>query len=77
MGVFVEQEYARIIVTKLLEMIRPQLSRVTIQAFELQVIHEYSASKTAKKLNLTLDQVYAAKSRVFKRLREYGEGLLD
>ncbi len=47
-----------------------EVSPTTRQAFELYVIAEWPVERVTDTLNLTADQVYAAKSRITQRLKK-------
>jgi RNA polymerase sigma-70 factor (ECF subfamily) len=53
-----------------LERIRPQFEPATWRAFERVWHDQQPALETARELGMPIDSVYAAKSRVLKRLRE-------
>lgn len=77
LNVFVQQEYTAHVVKHLLKLVRPLFEEKTVRAFEMQVIEETSAARTAEILKMSRDQVYTAKSRVFRRLREIGKEFLE
>jgi RNA polymerase sigma-70 factor (ECF subfamily) len=72
-----EAEYQRHIVTRALETLRPELSETTWRAFQLYVIQEKPAAEVAAALDVSVNVVHLAKSRVLQRLREELRGLLD
>jgi len=49
----------------------------TWEAFRRQSIEGTAANVVARELGMTIDAVYAAKSRVLKMLRQEAEGLID
>jgi RNA polymerase sigma-70 factor (ECF subfamily) len=49
----------------------------TWQAFRRYVLDEEESSKVAADLEMTVNAVQIAKSRVLKRLRELARGLID
>jgi len=53
-----------------LERVQPQVAVATWQVFERIWLKDQPALETATALGMTIDAVYAAKSRVLKRLRE-------
>ena len=65
------------VVSRTLEIIRPKVARKTWEAFRKQAIEGISASVVARDLEMSVDAVYAAKSRVLKMLRLEVAGLLD
>ena len=58
-------------------MIKPEFSRRTWRAFEQYYFEQESPSVVAAKLGVSANVVFLAKSRVLKRFRELGRGLLD
>lgn len=65
------------VVSRTLEIIRPRVAPKTWEAFRKQAIEGISASLVARDLEMSVDAVYAAKSRVLKMLRLEVAGLLD
>jgi RNA polymerase sigma-70 factor (ECF subfamily) len=53
-----------------LDRIRPHFEPPTWQAFAQVWLHQRTAAEAAANLNLPIDAIYLAKSRVLKRLRE-------
>ena len=74
---FEEQEYARVMVHRGLDLIRGEFSPAAWEAFRRHVLDDLPAAEVAAALGLQVGTVYAAKSRVFRRLREELEGLVD
>ena len=68
------EEFNTQIVKAALERIRPYFEPATWQAFECVWLQNQGSSATAARLNLPIEAVYKAKSRVLKRLQ--GEVLL-
>ena len=62
---------------RLLEQIEPDFSATTFQAFRLVTLGGHKPPEVAAALGLTVNAVLLAKSRVLRRLREVGAGLLD
>lgn len=52
------------------EKVRLSVQPITWLVFELSVLQQQSIDKVAEKLNLSIGNVYAARSRVMKRLKE-------
>jgi RNA polymerase sigma-70 factor (ECF subfamily) len=61
----------------LLELAELEFEPTTVRAFRRVALEGASASEAAGELGLSLAAVYAARSRVLRRLRELAEGLLD
>ena len=76
-GAFESREYARIVSAQLLQLISSEFEASTIEAFRMQVIDEKSPSKTAECLGMTKNAVVKSRSRVLRRLREYGQGMIE
>ena len=70
-------EHDRVVLQQLWESVRPRFSEKTCAAFRRQVIDGMSASDVAKELEMTVNAVLIAKSRVLKELRREGRGLLE
>jgi RNA polymerase sigma-70 factor (ECF subfamily) len=60
-----------------MELIEPEFTPATWQAFQSVTLEGEPASKVAGRLGLTVNAVWLAKSRVLRRLREESQGLLD
>ncbi len=71
------QEHDQHVVERVLEMVRPKVAPKTWEAFRRQSIEGTAASDVARDLKMSVDAVYAAKSRVLKMLRQEAEGLID
>lgn len=72
-----DEEHNRYVVSRLLEMIRPDFEPKTWEAFYSLVICGDRGVDVAAKLGMTPDAVYTAKSRVLQRMEVLGRGLLD
>lgn len=72
-----EVEYRAYLVQRALELMQAEFQPTTWKAFWECVTANRSAAEVGQELGLTVDAVYAAKSRVLRRLREELEGLLD
>ncbi|RUL81811.1 RNA polymerase sigma factor [Tautonia sociabilis] len=69
-------EHDRYLASRLLELIEPEFTPATWRAFRLQVIDGLPASAVAEQLGQTVNAVLIAKSRVLRRLRQEGRGLI-
>lgn len=69
-------EHDQYIVRRLLELIEPEFAPSTWKSFHLQVLEERSAAEVAESLGLSVNAVLIAKSRVLRRLRREGQGLI-
>jgi RNA polymerase sigma-70 factor (ECF subfamily) len=72
-----EKEYRELLVARALDLMQNEFQPTTWQACWETVVSGRPAAEVAKALGLTVDAVYAAKSRVLRRLRQELEGLLD
>jgi RNA polymerase sigma-70 factor (ECF subfamily) len=72
-----DEEHNRHVLAGLLEMVKPEFTTQTWQAFARQVLDEATASRVATELGLSVNAVLIAKSRVLNRLRREVQGLLD
>ena len=72
-----EQEHDKYVTERLLELMRPEFSESTWQAFLRQVVDEAGAADVAKELGITVNAALIAKSRVLRRLRKEIQGLVD
>jgi RNA polymerase sigma-70 factor (ECF subfamily) len=72
-----EEEYRRHLVGRALELMQREFQLTTWRACWETVVSDRPAADVAAELGMTLDSVYAAKSRVLRRLRKELEGLLD
>lgn len=73
----VEEEYRDFVVRQALALMRSEFQPATWQAFQACVGGERSPAEVAAELGLSVPAVYAAKSRVLRRLRQELDGLLD
>src|SRR5262249_50791969 len=72
-----DEEHARHVTQRLLEMIRPQFEPSTWQAFRRVALDGVPPDQAAAELGLSVNAVFIAKSRVLSRLRQEGAGLMD
>jgi RNA polymerase sigma-70 factor (ECF subfamily) len=70
-------EHDRHVAGKLLESVKRQFQGNTWQAFSRLVLDEVPPREVAAELDLSLNAVFIAKSRVLRRLREESAGLVD
>ncbi len=71
------QEHDRHVLSQLMSRMRVEFAGTTWEAFELTAIAGEKTSVVAKKLELTSNAVWVAKSRVLRRLRQLSRGLTD
>jgi RNA polymerase sigma-70 factor (ECF subfamily) len=72
-----DREHDEFVLNRLLVLIEPEFRPATWQAFRRQVIDGASADIVAAELDLSVNAVLIAKSRVLSRLRRNAEGLVD
>jgi RNA polymerase sigma-70 factor, ECF subfamily len=72
-----DDEHDRYVTRTMLASIRLEFQPATWRAFELQVKGGQPAAEVAEALELSVNAVLIAKSRVLKRLREKASGLVD
>jgi RNA polymerase sigma-70 factor (ECF subfamily) len=72
-----DEEHDRYVLRCLLELAELEFEPTTMRAFRRVALEGASGSEAAAELGLSLASVYAARSRVLRRLRELAEGLLD
>jgi RNA polymerase sigma-70 factor (ECF subfamily) len=72
-----EREHNEFVVRRLLQLIEPEFTISTWEAFRRQVIDGLDPLEVARDLGLSIDSVYAAKSRVLRRMRREIDGLID
>lgn len=72
-----EAEHDAFVLRRLMELIEPEFTSSTWNAFLGQAIDGRPASDMAKELGITVNAALVAKSRVLKRLRSEAAGLVD
>jgi RNA polymerase sigma-70 factor (ECF subfamily) len=72
-----EAEYRQYLTRRALELMRAEFQPTTWRAFWECVVADRAGAEVAAELGLSVDAVYAAKSRVLRRLRRELAGLLD
>lgn len=72
-----DQEHDAMVARRLLELLEPEFTPSTWQAFRRQVLEEARPADVATELGISVNAVLIAKSRVLRRLREEGRGLVD
>lgn len=71
------EQYDRVVLQKLLDEVRSEFKETTWRAFVRIALDAAAPAEVAAELGLSVNAVMIAKSRVLKRLREEGTGLLD
>jgi RNA polymerase sigma factor (sigma-70 family) len=72
-----DREHDEFVIRRLLELIEPEFALSTWRSFQLLVLEERPALDVAEQLGLSVNAVLIAKSRVLRRLRQEGRGLID
>lgn len=72
-----DEEHDRHVASALMERVRGEFTPSTWEAFRMVALEGRSAADAGAALGLTANAVMIAKSRVLRRLREEGRGLLD
>jgi RNA polymerase sigma-70 factor (ECF subfamily) len=72
-----DREHDRHVARRLMELIRPEFGTKTWRAFERTALEGARAAEVADELNLSVNAVLVAKSRVLQRLRAEARGLTD
>lgn len=71
------RQHDRHVLARLLERIEPQFSSTTWQAFSRTALEGQRPARVADELDISLNAVFIAKSRVLSQLRQEAEGLVD
>jgi RNA polymerase sigma-70 factor (ECF subfamily) len=72
-----EQEHDQFIIRRALELMQPELTTSTWQAFRRQVLDGVKPAVVAAELGISVNAVVLAKFRVMRRLREHLQGIID
>jgi RNA polymerase sigma-70 factor (ECF subfamily) len=72
-----EREHDVFVAQRVLQLIENDFTPAIWEAFRRQVLDGQNPAEVAQALGLSLDSVYAAKSRVLRRMRREIEGLID
>jgi len=72
-----DEEHDRYVMRCLLDLMELEFEPGTVQAFRRVALEGAGAAEAARELGLSVGAVYAAKSRVLRRLRQAAEGLLE
>src|SRR5262249_6406081 len=74
---FWAEEHDRYVLRCLLEMMELEFEACTVRAFRRVALEGATGAEVAAELEMTVAAVYAARSRVLRRLREVAGGLID
>jgi RNA polymerase sigma-70 factor (ECF subfamily) len=72
-----DQQHDQHVARRVMEMVQPQFEPATWQAFRRVVLDGVKAAAVAAELNMSVNAVLLAKSRVLSRLRQEMQGLTD
>ena len=72
-----EREHNQFLVQSLMEMVAGRFDAKTLQAFRRTFLDERSIRETADELEMSVNAVVIARTRVLKVLRDLGEGMID
>jgi RNA polymerase sigma-70 factor (ECF subfamily) len=72
-----DRQHDQHVARRLMELVQPQFEPVTWQAFRRVVLDGSKAAVVASELNMSVNAVLLAKSRVLSRLRQEMQGLTD
>jgi RNA polymerase sigma factor (sigma-70 family) len=72
-----DQEHDQHVARRVMELVKPQFEPATWQAFRRVVLDGVKATVAASELNVSVNAVLLAKSRVLSRLRQEMQGLTD
>ena len=72
-----DQEYRHAVCARLLLQVEPELAEKTVLAFRRVAIENQQPGDVASELSMTVNAVRISQSRVMRRLRELGQGMLD
>ena len=70
-------EYHRALCERLLELASNEFQQQTMEAFRRVALDGEKAAEAAEAMGISTNAVRIAQSRVMRRLRELGEGLLE
>ena len=74
---WVDDDYNAYLVDRALALLQAECSSAEWSAFREYVVNARPAGEVAATLGISVNQVYLAKSRILRRLREELRGLLD
>ncbi|MCA9138847.1 MAG: sigma-70 family RNA polymerase sigma factor [Planctomycetales bacterium] len=72
-----DEQHAQYLLDVMLKKIRPEFRENSWQAFTKTAIEKLSPQVAAEQIGISVNAVFVAKSKVLKRLREEGTGLID
>lgn len=72
-----DEEHDRAVLQRVIEVVRPTVNHKSWQAFERYALADESPADVAAELEMSLNSVLLAKSRILRRLRDEARGLVD
>lgn len=72
-----DREHDQYLVHRLLDLVEPRFEPSTWTAFRRVTLEGHDARQVAVELEMSLNAVFTAKSRVLRELRRLGQGLID
>lgn len=72
-----DEEHDRAVLQRVIEVVRPTVNHRTWQAFERYALADEAPAQVAAELEMSLNSVLLAKSRILRRLRDEARGLVD
>lgn len=72
-----EREHDRHVIEKLLQLVKKEFTDTSWKSFRRMVIDGEEPAQIASSLSVSVNAVLISKSRIMKRLREYGKGLVE
>jgi RNA polymerase sigma factor (sigma-70 family) len=72
-----ERQHDEHVMRRLLDLVQPKFAPTTWAAFWRQMVDGVATRDVARELGMSIDSVYAAKSRVLRMLRQEVRGLID
>ena len=72
-----DEEHSRHLLEILLERVRPEFRKQTWDAFSMIAIEKLPTETVSSRLSMTPNAIFVAKSKVLRRIREEGAGLLE
>lgn len=77
LGRYWDEEHDRYVLRCLLHMLELEFEPDTVKAFRRVALDGASGAEAAQELGMSVGAVYAARSRILRRLRQLADGLID
>ncbi len=72
-----DEEHDAMVLKRIVKVVRADFKETTWTAFQRYAIEKTPPAEVAAELNISLNSVLLAKSRVLRRMREEAAGLID